>query len=270
MNGEPRRASSSITGWQNLFDETCGVLQPRHGHKRPCRRCSGPTSPSPIRLKSCAAASGTSRRPSVRAKSETSSPSSSSSITTSPPRAAAARNPSSSSSAVRQTKTPLPAARPSALTTQGTRATVERRGGRNAGRAQDLLAERLRPLDARGLGAGAEHRDAVAPQLVADSRDERAFGPDHDQLGPIVEARPSSPSPSSARSGWQIPSVAMPGFPGAACNSVRLGLCASRQASACSRAPDPTSEHVHAASLPPRFPGAHSAARRVTLPPPLV
>jgi hypothetical protein len=37
-----------------------------------------------------------------------------------------------------------------------------------------------------------------------------------------------------------MPRAAIPGFPGAACNSVRPGLCAIRQASACSRAPDPT------------------------------
>jgi hypothetical protein len=53
------------------------------------------------------------------AKTESSSPSSSSSITSGPPSAEAARRPRSSSSWVRQTKTPFPAASPSALTTQG-------------------------------------------------------------------------------------------------------------------------------------------------------
>ena len=50
----------------------------------------------------------------------------------------------------------------------------------------------------------------------------------------------SSPSPSSARTGWHCPSAAMPGLPGAACSSSSCGLAASFQASACSRPPDPT------------------------------
>src|SRR5919197_317424 len=52
----------------------------------------GPVSPSPIRLKSCAAGSAIVRVPSVIAKTDTSSPSSSSSITTGPPIAAVARD----------------------------------------------------------------------------------------------------------------------------------------------------------------------------------
>ena len=44
-------------------------------------------------------------------------------MTTGPPRLAVARSAASSSSSVRQTWTPLPAASPSALTTQGGRAT---------------------------------------------------------------------------------------------------------------------------------------------------
>ena len=76
-----------------------------------------------MRLKSCAAPSGTTRVPSESANSDTSSPSSSSSITNSPPNAVTARSASSTSSVVRQTNTPLPAARPSALTTHGGRAT---------------------------------------------------------------------------------------------------------------------------------------------------
>ena len=83
----------------------------------------GPVSPSPTRLKSCATGSAIVRAPSVIAKTEISSPSSSSSITTGPPRFAVARSAVSSSSSVRHTCTPLPAASPSALTTQGGRAT---------------------------------------------------------------------------------------------------------------------------------------------------
>src|SRR5439155_217197 len=45
---------------------------------------------------------------------------------------------------------------------------------------------------------------------------------------------------SSARAGWHVASLAIPGFPGAACSSVSRPLRASAHASACSRPPDPT------------------------------
>src|SRR5436190_18738118 len=41
----------------------------------------------------------------------------------------------------------------------------------------------------------------------------------------------------------------MPGLPGAACSSLKDGLCASRHASACSRAPEPTTSTFTRASL---------------------
>ena len=56
------------------------------------------------------------------------------------------------------------------------------RGG-HAGRLEHVLGERLRAFDARRLRTGAEHGDPVSPQLVADARDKRAFGPDHDEVG---------------------------------------------------------------------------------------
>ena len=45
----------------------------------------------------------------------------------------------------------------------------------------------------------------------------------------------------------------MPGLPGAACSSVSAGLCARRHASACSRAPEPTTSTFTRASLLPGF-----------------
>src|SRR6185437_9572647 len=64
-----------------------------------------------------------------------------------------------------------------------------------------------------------------------------------------VRARSSRPSPSSARTGWHVAQAATPGFPGAAWSSERRALCDSRQASACSRAPEPTRSTFTAASL---------------------
>ena len=86
----------------------------------------GPVSPSKAALWSCVGGSGTMVRPDTRARMLSSSPSSRFSITTCRP----ASRPNSSrtmmrsmaasaSSFVEQTTTPLPAARPSALTTTG-------------------------------------------------------------------------------------------------------------------------------------------------------
>ena len=84
----------------------------------------GPWSPSNTRLWSCAETSGIAVSPSQSAKNDASSPSRNSSITTSAP--ASPRPPpnimsiaASASATVCATTTPLPAARPSALTTIG-------------------------------------------------------------------------------------------------------------------------------------------------------
>ena len=61
---------------------------------------------------------------------------------------------------------------------------------RNARRFHDLLGERLRPLDAGGLGAGAEDGDPRAAQVVRDSRDERGLGADHDEVDLVFPAEP--------------------------------------------------------------------------------
>ena len=121
MNGVPRAASSSTTGRSTVstISSTNAVSAAGTGEYEPIPPVFGPVSPSPTRLKSCAGASGSTVSPSTSAKMDTSSPSSSSSITTGPSNAAAARKPASSSSCVWQTKTPLPAASPSALTTIG-------------------------------------------------------------------------------------------------------------------------------------------------------
>jgi hypothetical protein len=85
----------------------------------------GPVSPSPIRLKSCAGARGTARRPSHTTSSDSSGPIMPSSITTVRPAspkdspASLARRSASASARVGATSTPLPAAKPSVFTTQG-------------------------------------------------------------------------------------------------------------------------------------------------------
>ena len=78
------------------------------------------------------------------------------------------------------------------------------------------------------------------PQLVGDAGDERRLRADDDEVGGKRPRKSEQPSPSSAATGWHVAREAIPGFPGAACSSVSSGDDASRQASACSRPPDPT------------------------------
>ena len=95
------------------------------GEQAPMPPVFGPWSPSSTRLWSCEVASGTTVVPSESAMKDTSSPSRNSSTTTRLP-ASPNRRPrmsssiaSSASATVRQMKTPLPPAMPSALTTTG-------------------------------------------------------------------------------------------------------------------------------------------------------
>ena len=94
------------------------------------------------------------------------------------------------------TSTPLPAARPSVLTTHGAgqraqerraparpRSKAPWRGGGHAGGGDQLLHPRLRPLEPGAVGAGAEHELPRGPQAVGQPVDERRLGPDHDEVG---------------------------------------------------------------------------------------
>ena len=199
----------------------------------------GPRSSSPMRLKSCAGASGITSRPSESAKSETSSPSSSSSITRGPGNAAAARSPSSSSSVVRHTKTPLPEARPSAFTTHGGRATASASAVGTPAARITSLANAFDPSIRAASRPGPKTAMPACRSSSATPATSGPSGPTTTSSAPRLRASPSRASPSSARTGWQSPRAAMPGFPGAACSSVP-GRCASFQASACSRPPEPT------------------------------
>ena len=120
----------------------------------------------------------------ARRRSRTATPRapSSSSTTTSLPAPRSARIASSTSACVWQTKTPFPAASPSAFTTHGGRAIASRAARRDAGRGHDLLRERLRALDPRRAGARPEDEEAEAAQGVGEPEHERHLGPDHDEL----------------------------------------------------------------------------------------
>ena len=210
--------------------------------RRPCRRCSGRCR---RRRRACsrapprAAARGGRRQ---SANTESSSPSSSSSITTRPAERRGARAaPASSSSCVRQTKTPLPAASPSALTTHG--GAGDRQRPRRSGR---------RPRPARPWRSSSSPRSAPPPRSARRRRRRRGAARRRRRRRAAPPARPrrgrsrapararAGPRASSARTGWQVPSAAIPGFPGAACSSSSSALWRSFHASACSRPPEPT------------------------------
>ena len=201
----------------------------------------GPASPSPIRLKSCAAPSGRIRRPSQSANSETSLPSSSSSITTPPPSPSTAGSAASSSCWVWQTKTPLPDASPSALITQGGRAIEASRQSVRPQRAAHPSRSSSSPRCGRRRRSGRRRqRHFVAGRPRPPSR---AAPPARSRRGPCRatgRARATRRRPRRAPDG----TVRGPRSPDSRARRAARSapsLCERRHASACSRAPDPTS-----------------------------
>ena len=155
----------------------------------------GPVSPSPMRLKSCAGTRGTAVDPSVIANRETSGPSRYSSTTTAlsgRARHAAAWAIAAARSSV--TTTPLPAARPSSLTTNGapnwssaaaTSSAVVHTWASAVGTsawAITALANALEPSSWAACGAGAEAVDPRRTHRVRDAGHERGLRSDDDQV----------------------------------------------------------------------------------------
>ena len=172
----------------------------------------GPVSPSPTRLKSCAAASGRAAWPWQSASSETSSPTSSSSTTTvrpASPKAPPTRLASMAASrrgAIGADRDALAGREPvglddaraaelvdgaQRLVAVGARPVAR---GRHAGGQHQLLRERLRALDERGARRRAEDGDARAPQRVAEPEHERQLRPDHDEPGLEVVGQRDKPA----------------------------------------------------------------------------
>ena len=196
-----------------------------------------------MRLKSCAAPSGTTLRPSAEREQRDLAPSSSSSITTlAAERAAAAQRRRRPPPACgrRRRPCPRPGRRPSRRRAAGD---GERRCGRNAGGEHDVLAR-----------TSSTPRSAPPPALGPKTamplrRSSSAMPATSGASGPITTRSASSGRGEAEQAVGVVGSdrVAVrrgrrcPGLPGAACSSVRRGLCASRHARACSRAPEPTS-----------------------------
>src|SRR5215472_12681164 len=207
----------------------------------------GPSSPSRARLKSCAGSSGAAVVPSASAKRLTSGPSRYSSMTTFAQLLAWAL--ASARSVV--TTTPLPAASASSFTTYG---------GPNSRSASSAAACVVATRD-RAVGIPARAMTSFANALDPSMRAALLFGP----KAAIPFARSSSATPATsgasgpmttrsaltrrasrvtspgsvALTSWQAASSAMPGLPGAACNSPTAGSLLSARTIACSRPPDP-------------------------------
>ena len=231
---------------------------PAPASRRPSRPCSGPVSPSPMRLKSRAGASGSARSPSHSASSDSSSPSRNSSTTTgcSPKR----RSTSISSSAARASR--LVRGDHDALAGGQAVGLDHRRVARDRGHARldvvttacaavgtpaashDLLRVRLRALEARGGRPRPEARDAGGRARVGEPGDERRLRARHHEVD-ARRARPRAPSTSSARGRAAARRAAIPALPGAQSTSGRCGERASARTIACSRPPPPTTRTSH-------------------------
>ena len=207
----------------------------------------GPSSPSPIRLKSWAGWSGRTVVPSVSAKSETSGPSRYSSTTTRSHDAAWATAASRSS----VTTTPLPAARPSSFTTYGApsssrAATASARVSQTNARAVGTPAAAMTSL-ANALDPSSRAASRLGPkQAIPRSRTASATpatsgasGPTTTRSAPRSAASAATASPDSGSTSWSVATAAIPGLPGAAWTSVTPGSRERARARACSRPPVP-------------------------------
>ena len=202
-----------MDGVEDLLDLR-GRRSPGPVRRSPCRPCSGPRSPSSERLKSCATGSASARD--AVAKGEDRDLLSLQQLLDDDRvaerqwRTGARRRARVWS---RQTKTPLPAARPSALITHGGRATERAAAVATPAALMTSFANDFEPsiLAAAALGPSTaipEWRSSSATPGTSG-----ASGPTTTRSTSSEPARPRRPSPSSARTGWQRPSVAIPGFP---------------------------------------------------------
>ena len=184
-----------MTGWMNVAvraSASCGIGA---GAYAPIPPVFGPVSPSPMRLWSWAMGSGRAIVPSHRAIRLHSGPLSRSSTTIGPRAARRATMASTVSASVAGTTTPLPAARPSCLTTIGApsssppcrrlRRPTTSPGNRGDGRpscCRQLAGVGLRRLESGELGGRPEARDRPSAALVGDAGGQRCLGADDDQI----------------------------------------------------------------------------------------
>ena len=292
MNGVPRRASSARIGrWtvSRIARRPRRRRGPAAASRRPCRRCSGPTSPSHRRLWSRDAGSATASRPSQIAMTLASRPRSRSSTTSAGPGPRPSRYDGDvlerepgvvvdrdalaggepvllQHDAVARRRRARPRRRapplPRPPRTPGRAPSARRPPRRRRGRTPSTSRSAPRPASARRRGcrrpaARRRRRRRAAPP----ARSRRA-----PRRSPAPPRRPPRGS-SGSTSGRQRTRDSAPiaALPGATTTSFMPGSPASFQASACSRAPEPTMSvrvgAVRHAHRPRRARAGASAAR---------
>ena len=147
--------------------------------------------------------------------------------------------------------TPLPAARPSALTTSGYPSSPRASGGerrvcgvadaeargRHPCRAMKSFANDLARLERRRLRGSGPHDRELGGEEIDDAEAERQFRADDREVDASrVGDRQQAPADSATSAGTHRARPAMPGLPGAQTTSDTSRSRASFQASACSRA----------------------------------
>src|SRR5690349_15560252 len=227
-----------------------------------------PASSSPTRLKSWAGERATTVSPSLTQKTETSGPSRNSSTTTRPPgfdRQARACSRATSRESV--TTTPLPAARPSSLTTCGaprassaasTSSVVVHTWASAVGTsaaAMTSLAKDLRPSSRAASAEGPKTANPASRHRSATPATRGASGPTTTRSTSCSRASAATATPSRMSTGTQSAVASMPGLPGAAITASTSGSAATALTSACSRAPEPRTRTFTAPSLGAVQPG---------------
>src|SRR5690349_4978501 len=227
-----------------------------------------PASSSPTRLKSWAGERATTVSPSLTQKTETSGPSRNSSTTTRPPgfdRQARACSRATSRESV--TTTPLPAARPSSLTTCGaprassaasTSSVVVHTWASAVGTsaaAMTSLAKDLRPSSRAASAEGPKTANPASRHTSATPATRGASGPTTTRSTSCSRASAATAAPSRMSTGTQRAVASMPGLPGAAITASTSGSAATALTSACSRAPEPRTRTFTGASLGAAQPG---------------
>ena len=113
-------------------------------------------------------------------------------------------------------------------------------GGGDTVFLKDFLGIDLRSFEAGAIGAGTVGGDAGGAQGVGEAEGEGDLGADDDKFDFFASGQATRPGTSSAATGWQTASAAMPALPGAQRRRDAAGEAARARTRACSRPPEPT------------------------------
>ena len=216
------------------------VPKPGTGEKEPMPPVFGPASPSPMRLKSCApgARARARRRRARRRRSPRlrAAPRSRSRRRRPPPRAAPRRAPVWS----RQTKTPLPAASPSALITHGGRATGSVSAVGTPAARMTSFANGFEPSMRAAAALGPKTATPAWRSSSATPATSGASGPTTTRSASDRAGQREQALAVLGADGMAAAELGDAGVPGCRVQLVEPGAWLSFHASACSRPPDPT------------------------------